>query len=198
MLSQVQYILAPGIAALTTVKPGEISESYEEQAFSYVTSLINGWTHESVDDNFKILFDNFYNKDLVDRTKSNFKAMNYFEQIKERKLVSYWKIIPEESEYKWCGAVKISKYHKGVACAVVTGMQTLYQENNEPVGTRKISYLIFGVNVAPNPSTPGRNMFALEVIKVKRGEKEALQRELEKAFKDGVLPPSDENFYVKE
>jgi hypothetical protein len=172
--------------------------SYVEMAFSHISSLVNGWTYESVEDNFNILYTQFYNKELSDRTKANLKALDYFAKAREKQLVSLWKYLPDESDFRWCGEVQVSKHHKGVSCGIVTGEQRLFYSHNEPMVTRKISYLIFAVNVAPNPTTPGKNFFSLQVVKIKRGDRQVLQTELEEAFKNGTLPPDNEENYVRQ
>ena len=181
-LDRTRYILSPGIATMTVVRPGELPSSYIEEAFRYATSLLNGWTYSSIKDNYKTLFERFYARDLTVKTQANINAMNYFEDVSNRKLISFWQAIPEESEFHWCGEVQ------GVACGIVTGEQSLYADHNIPIKKEKVSYLIYATNVAPTLN----NLFAIEISRLKRGPLYVLKEELAKSLKDGVLPSEDE------
>lgn len=188
-----QFILAPGIQTLTIVRPGELPKSYVELAYKRVASLANGWNYSNVEDNYKTLFDLFYSKELTERTKANLESQNYFKKAEENQFHSMWRYLPRESQFNWCGEVKILNHHQGVACGIVTGEQTLYAGNNVPVLKRKLSYLMFALNVAPNPNTPGRNLFGIQFFRVKRGERSVLEKELKDALTKGVLPPEGED-----
>lgn len=187
-VERTRYILSPGIAALTVVRPGELPPSYIEEAFRYATNLLNGWTYSSIHDNYKSLFNNFYSHELVTKTQANITSQNYFEDVLSRKLVSFWKVIPEESEFHWCGGISSRTEIKGVACGIVTGEQSLFADNNIPIKKEKISYLLFATNVAITP----KNLFAIEITRIKRGPLTTLRDELAKARKEGVIPKEDE------
>jgi hypothetical protein len=186
-VDRVRYILAPGVQSLTTVRPGELSEGYIEQTFRFVTDKLNSWSFESIKDNYKLLFDQFYAHTLKERTQSNLLSQHYFEDIAARKLVSFWTIIPAESEFHWCGKVSVYKEVKGVACGIVTGEQRLFSDFNVPINTQKLSYLIYAVNVAPTPL----NFFATQITRIKHGPLESLRAELKKSLEDGVLPSEE-------
>lgn len=188
-IDRIRYILAPGVSALTTVRPGEMPESYIEQAFVYATDQLNGWTYLSVKDNYKKLFQHFYGPDLVTKTQANLIASNFFDEVDQRKLISFWQYIPDESKFDWCGKVSLSKEIKGVACGIVTGVQRLYAHHNVSVSDEKISYLVYAVNVAPT----NNNFFAIKIMRVKRGPLKALQEELDRALKDGTLSNEVDN-----
>lgn len=183
-LDRTRYILSPGIAALTVVRPGDLPNSYIEESFRYVTNLLNGWTYSSIRDNYKSLFNNFYTHDLVVKTQANLMSQGYFEDVSSRKMISFWRILPEESEFHWCGEVSSRTEVKGVACGIVTGEQTLFADHSIPIKKEKISYLIYAVNVAPTP----KNLFAIEITRLKRGPFFTLKEELARSLKDGVLP----------
>lgn len=187
--SSVEYLI-PGIPGeITPVRVGAMPSSYIELAFKHAISFANAWTYHSIEDNYKHLFDNFYSKELEERTKANFIAEHYIDEIKSKKAVSIWDYSPADSEFHWCGKVNVLRSQRGVGCGIVTGTQHFYTHNNNPVSSRKISYLVFGLNVAPNPNTPGKNMFAVEIFRIKQGQLSILRQELEDARKNGVLPP---------
>ena len=79
---------------------------------------------------------------------------------------------------------------KGVACGIVTGEQRLFANHNIPVSRKKISYLIYAINVAPT----NHNFFAIQVTRLKRGPINVLKTELESSLKDGVLPPEESDY----
>lgn len=182
-----QYILSPGIAALTVVRPGELPNSYVEESFRYVTNLLNGWTYSSWRDNYKILFENFYSHELKIKTQANLDAQTYGEDIEKRKLISYWRHIPEESEVHWCGKVSARAEIKGVACGIITGEQSLFADHTIPIRKEKISYLLYAINVAPTPN----NLFAIEIMRLKRGPFLSLKEELRNSLENGVLPSEE-------
>ena len=186
---RVRYIIAPGAQMLTTVRPGELPSTYIEQAFRFVTDKLNAWTYESIKDNYKVLFNSFYTHNLTERTQANLNSLHYFEDIDARKLVSFWNVSPDESEFHWCGKVSIFKENKGVACGIISGEQHLYADHNIPVSTQKVSYLIYAVNVAPTPT----NFFAVQVTRIKRGPLATLKAELERSLNDGVLPSEEDD-----
>lgn len=183
-VDRIRYVLAPGVQTFTTVRPGELPSSYIEEAFHFVTDRLNGWSYDSVKDNYKTLFTQFYDHGLKERTQANLKSLNYFEDIEYRKLVSLWQIDPSESQYHWCGDVPARGDVRGVACGIVSGTQRLYAEHSIPVSQTKVHYLIYAVNVAPTAN----NFFALQIMRVKRGPLQALKAELENSLKNGVLP----------
>lgn len=195
-ISKLQFIIPPPPGVIDVVRIGELHKKTVELGFTQVASYINGWTYDSIEDNYRILFENYYSKELETRTKASLRAESYVEKAEEKKAVSMWKYLPDESDFKWCGKVQIQKNHKGVACGIVTGEQKLFIDHNSPLLTRKISYLMFALNVAPNPSTPGKNMFAIKLFRVKRGDRKTLEKELKIAFEKGVLPPEEENGYA--
>ncbi len=189
-IDRVRYILAPGIQTLTTVRPGELPESYIEQSFQYITEKLNSWSYESIQSNYKTLFEQFYSGDLVNRTKANLNALGYFEDVEKRKLISFWTPIPAESEFHWCGKIAIGREAKGVACGIVTGEQRLFADHNIPVSKKNISYLVYAVNVAPNNT----NFFAVQATRIKRGPFNVLKNELEASLKDGILPSQEDAY----
>ncbi len=189
-IDRVRYILSPGIQTLTTVRPGQLSEQYIEQAFTHVVEKLNSWSYESIKSNYRTLFNEFYTADLKTRTQANLKAQNYIEDVQKRKLVSLWTPTFSESEFHWCGEVQARKEIKGVACGIVTGKRKLFADHSIPISEEDISYLIYAVNVAPTPT----NFFAVQITRIKRGPLSVLKAELESSLKEGVLP-SEENAY---
>ncbi len=189
-IDRVRYILSPGIQSLTTVRPGQLSETYIEQSFLYITEKLNSWTYESIKDNYKVLFDEFYSSDLKVRTQANLKSQNYFDDVNKRKLVSLWTPIISDSDFQWCGNITARKEIKGVACGIVTGKRRLFADHNIPVSEENVSYLIYAVNVAPTPT----NLFAIQITRIKRGPLNMLKAELESSLKDGVLPSEDKQY----
>ncbi|MCB9229701.1 MAG: hypothetical protein H6618_08830 [Deltaproteobacteria bacterium] len=188
-VDRIRYVLAPGVQTFTTVRPGELPSSYIEEAFRFITDRLNGWSYDSVKDNYKTLFTQFYDHGLTERTQANLKSLNYFEDIESRKLVSLWQVDSSESQYEWCGNVPVRGDIRGVACGIVSGTQRLYAEHSIPVSQTKVHYLIYAVNVAPTAN----NFFALQIMRVKRGPLQALKAELENSLKNGVLPSEDHN-----
>ncbi len=186
-MEKTRYILSPGIAALTVVRPGELSDSYIEESYRHISNLLNGWTYESISGNYASLFKHFYSPELVTKTQANLRTQNYLQEVTQRKLISFWRIIPQESEFHWCGEVEARREIKGVACGIVTGEQSLFADHNIPIKKEKISYLIYAVNVAPTPT----NLFAIEINRLKRGPLLALKEELARSLKDGLLPLED-------
>ncbi len=186
-IDRVRYILSPGIQTLTTVRPGKLSEDYIEQSFLHVVEKLNAWSYESIKENYRVLFDDFYTLDLKTRTQANLKSQNYFDDVEKRKLVSLWSPTITDSEFHWCGNVQARKEIKGVACGIVTGKRKLFADHNIPISEENISYLIYAVNVAPTPT----NFFAVQVTRLKRGPLSVLKAELESSLKDGVLPSED-------
>lgn len=189
-IDRVRYILSPGIQTLTTVRPGQLSEGYIEQTFIHVVEKLNSWSYESIKDNYKVLFNEFYTADLKTKTQANLKAQNYFEDAQKRKLVSLWTPTVNESEFHWCGEVQARKEIKGVACGIVTGKRKLFADHSIPVSEEDISYLIYAVNVAPTPT----NLFAVQITRLKRGPLNVLKAELESSLKEGVLPSEENNY----
>lgn len=186
-IDKTRYILAPGIQTLTTVRPGALSEGYIEQTFRFVTDKLNSWSFLSIKDNYKVLFEQFYSHTLKEKTQANLQAQHYFEDIEARKLVSFWSVIPEESEFHWCGKVEAFREVKGVACGIVTGEQRLFSDYNVPINTQKISYLVYAVNVAPTPT----NFFATQITRIKHGPLDSLRAELKKSLEEGVMPSEE-------
>ena len=154
----------------------------------HVTEKLNSWSYASIKDNYRVLFENFYSKDLKTRTQANLKAQSYFEDAEKRKLISMWQPAVADSEFHWCGNVSARKEVNGVACGIVTGKRSLFADHNIPVSEENISYLIYAVNVAPTPT----NFFAVQITRLKRGPLAVLKAELESSLKEGVLP-SEEN-----
>lgn len=189
-IDRVRYILSPGIQSLTTVRPGQLSESYIEESFQYVTEKLNSWTYESLKGNYKTLFNEFYSSDLKTRTQANLRSQNYFEDAEKRKLISLWTPSVSDSEFHWCGNIQARKEIKGVACGIVTGKRRLFADYNIPISEEDISYLIYAVNVAPTPT----NFFAIQITRLKRGPLNVLKAELESSLKEGVLPSGEKEY----
>ena len=179
-----KYILAPGVSDLTVTRPGEFTSAYIEEIFRYVTEKANSWTYKTLSGNYKILYEQFYSHDLVERTRANLDLQNYFEDAADRKLVSLWEIDPSKSEYHWCDKVAGRSARTGVSCGIVTGTRTLYADHNVPVSTKEMSYLIYASSKPPTP----KNLFAAEISRIHVGEYRVLKRELETSIKDGTLP----------
>lgn len=182
--SRVEYILAPGISSFTRVRPGTLPSFYIEEAFLFVTAKLNAFSYETVRDNYDYLFKNFYAHALTERSRANLAALNYFNDIRARKLVSMWKVIPSKSHFHWCGKVAARSEIKGVACGLVTGEQKLFANHSIPVSEKTVSYLIYAINVAPTD----KNFFALEVTRIREGNYETLKAELEDSLANGVMP----------
>jgi hypothetical protein len=185
---QREYILAPGIQSLQTVRPGILPNTYIEESFKYIVEKINSFTWTSIEDNFKSLFENWYSHNLQVRTEANLQNTSYFEKVKSRNLVSVFKYLPKESQFHWCGKVKIRNAMKGVACGIVSGVQDLYSKN-VPISSKKVHFLIFATNKAPTQENP----FAIKIERLKRADKETLEKELKTAMDMGVLPEEGES-----
>ena len=68
-VDRIRYILAPGVQTFTTVRPGEMPQSYIEEAFRFVGDKLNAWSYDSIKDNYKTLFEHFYSHSLRERTQ---------------------------------------------------------------------------------------------------------------------------------
>lgn len=197
LLSRKEFILAPGVSTFGPVSPGRLSKDYIEQGFSHIAGKITGWTYRGIEENFDHLYTYFYNDQVEGRTRANLKAQKYFSYVKSNKINSFWHYNFKESDYRWCEQVKVARYHgSGAACGIVTGFQETFANNNSPLFYKRVSYLIFAVARAPNPSDP-KAIFGFEVFRVKRGSLKDLKRELDIAYKKGVLPKEVEDDYVQ-
>ena len=181
-----EYLVVPGAPSIQTVRSGVLPKTYIEESFKYVIEKINSFTWKSMDSNFEELFNYWYSHNLKTRTEANLQNSQYSKKVKSRELVSTFRYLPNESQYNWCGKLKLRGSTKGVACGIVTGVQELYSKN-VPISSKKLHFLVLAINTAPTQENP----FAIKIERIKRGPKSVLQADLQAALKDGVLPPEE-------
>ena len=174
----VKYIIAPGPQTLDIVRPGELPESYIKAAFNHVVQNLASWNHQTIEDNYKELFENFYTLDLASRTKTALLSSNRMQTVAENKMTSTFKIDDSKSQYTWC-----NKLSKPQACGIVVGTENLYIDNNIPYKEKETAFLIFSQNIAPTRT----NFFAIRVTRLLIGSSESLKPQFDAALK-GTLP----------
>ncbi len=171
-----QIILSPAVQRFEIATPGQVTDSYIKAAFEHVSERNSSWTFETIEENYQDLFQHYYSNDLSTRTKANLSESGRFEQVKQNKMVSTYKIDRDRSEYTWCAALNL-------ACGLVVGRQTLYIDGNQPYRADDSAYLIFSESIYPTKINP----FALRITRLVIGDYEPLKKALE-AAKKGELP----------
>jgi len=171
-----QVILSPAVQRFEIATMGQVTDSYIKAAFEHVAERNSSWTYDTVEENYRDLFEHYYSNDLVTRTKANLAESGRFDQVHQNKMVSTYKIDRDRSEYTWCQALNL-------ACGLVVGQQTLYIEGNQPFRSENIAYLIFSESIYPTKNNP----FALRITRLVIGDYEPLKKALE-AAKKGELP----------
>jgi hypothetical protein len=171
-----QVILSPAVQRFEIATPGQVTDSYIRAAFEHVAERNSSWTFETMEENYQDLFQHYYANDLATRTRTNLSESGRFEQVKQNKMVSTYKIDHDRSEYTWCAALNL-------ACGIVTGRQTLFIDGNQPYRADESSYLIFSETIYPTKTNP----FSLRITRLVIGDYEPLKKALE-AAKKGELP----------
>jgi hypothetical protein len=171
-----QVILSPAVQRFEIATPGQVTDSYIKAAFVHIAERNSSWTFESIEENYQDLFRNYYSNDLSTRTQANLSETERFEQVKQNKMVSTYKVDHDRSEFTWCAALNL-------ACGIVVGSQTLYIDGNQPYRADDSAYLIFSESIYPTKTNP----FALRVTRLVIGDYEPLKKALE-AAKKGELP----------
>lgn len=171
-----QVILSPAVQRFEVATVGQVTDSYIKAAFEHVAERNSSWTYDSLEENYRDLFENYYSNDLATRTETNLVQSDRFAQVKQNKMVSTYKIDATRSEYTWCQALNL-------ACGLVVGEQTLFIEGNQPFRSEAMAYLIFSESIYPTRTNP----FALRITRLVIGEYEPLKKALE-AAKKGALP----------
>lgn len=171
-----KVILSPAVQRFEVATLGKVTDSYIKAAFEHVAERNSSWTFETIDENYQDLFQHYYSNDLVTRTKANLTETGRFDQVRQNKMVSTYKIDRDRSEYTWCEALNL-------ACGLVVGQQTVYIEGNQPFRSENLGYLIFSESIYPTKNNP----FALRITRLVIGDYEPLKKALE-AAKKGELP----------
>ncbi len=142
-------LVAPGqnvgpveIPAETQISPAVL------MAFSKKVVMLNEqWSYESLAENMDELFRYFYSDDLENVARSNLKSTDRLNIVQEKEMVSVFKIDWKNSEATWCGKIR-----RG--CALISGTRKLYMDNNRPLSSRPVSYLIFFEALYPSLENP--------------------------------------------
>ena len=171
-----KVVLSPAVQRFEVATLDQVTDSYIRSAFEHVAERNSSWTFETIEENYQDLFTHYYSNDLVTRTKANLSQSGRFEQARQNKMVSTYKIDHDRSEYTWCEALNL-------ACGLVVGQQTLYIEGNQPFRSETLAYLIFSESIYPTKTNP----FALRITRLAIGDYEPLKKALE-AAKKGEFP----------
>lgn len=152
-----RLILVPAIHKKINV-PAEafLSSSYIKAVSKRVVELQEQWSYDSLEDNYQELFRDYYSHKLMELTKANLLASNRLDYVKEKKIVSTFKLDLKKSKFEWCKKLDS-------ACAVVVGTRRIYINHNEPHTEKEVAYLIIGSGVYPSDSNP----FALRISRLK-------------------------------
>lgn len=176
-----RLVLVPALQRkLVVPAQSYISNSFVKAVSNRIIELQEQWSYESIEDNFKELFETYYDHRLTELTKANLKATDRFNYVKDNRIVSTFDIDTKRSEYLWCK--KLNR-----ACALIVGKRSIYVNNNEPYSEKEVAYLILAQSVWPDENNP----FALKIARVKIDDFSAnpfenLKRQLESA-KKGVI-----------
>lgn len=144
-----RLILVPAIQRKMVIPSGEafLTESYIKAVSNRIVELNEQWTWESLEGNYEELFDQYYSHGLEQLTRGNLMATGRIEEVKEKKMVSVFKIDHKRSKYGWCKKLKRS-------CSIIIGTRTLYASANIPFQKKNVGYFILGEGNWPTDNHP--------------------------------------------
>lgn len=143
-----RLVLVPAIDRKMVI-PAEahLDDKYIEANMRRVIELNEQWTWESIEGNYKELFENHYSHALQNLTEANLLATGRIDFIKEKRMVSTFKIDREKSVFGWCEKLKRS-------CSIISGERSLYIEGNMPYQKKRVAYFILGEGIYPDAHNP--------------------------------------------
>jgi len=155
-----RVILVPGLQNKVVVPASSyISKNFVKGIVSKVVSLQEQWTYESIQDQFDELSKFYYTDGLGNLTNANLISTDRFNYVREKKMISTFKIDYEKSEFDFCEKIQS-------LCAFVVGTRKLYINHNEILSEKKVFYFLLGDGVYPTEDHP----FAVKISRIKIGE----------------------------
>lgn len=176
-LNHQRIVMVPAINRKLVIPADSfISETYIRAVSENVVRLNENWSYENYENSVEELCRDYYMREQCELLRTNLRASNRLEYIKENKIFSIFKIDEEKSEYHFCAELKRP-------CSIVVGKRSLFFNNNDKVAEKEVAYFIVGDNVWPDENNP----YALRVSRVKINEEEdpksKLSPQLELALK---------------
>ncbi len=185
---RIEYVITPASQTITTVRAGQLPSHFVARAFHDAAGLLNAWSHATIEHNYQTLYDEYLSHELANRIRINVENNELITNAKKERLVSVWAPDYQTSRIEWCEKLKAPVGAQGLACGIVTGTQSIYADSVIPISETEVSYLLLGVNVAPNQFDSGKNLHGLEIIKIKKGPLGKLREELHQARREGKMP----------
>ncbi|PIR04680.1 MAG: hypothetical protein COV57_03085 [Candidatus Liptonbacteria bacterium CG11_big_fil_rev_8_21_14_0_20_35_14] len=156
-IKNTRIVLTPAIKQEIVIEGNEtVSQSFAKAFLRNIVEMLENWNHVNVEDNYKQLFEIYYDQKQTSTTKTNLMSSQYFEKIKELKMASYIDIDWSKSKIGYCQ--KIERI-----CGLIVGKRNVFIEFSRPYSTREVSYFIMAKVVRPDPVV---SPMALKVTRV--------------------------------
>ena len=176
-------LVAPslGVGPIEVESDASITDHIAKTVSKKIVDLNENWTYESLEENFKELFQYYYDKNLTELTQSNLLSSDRLNYVKKNKMISVFNIDWERSKVAWCSHLKRS-------CSLIVGSRKIFINNNDLHKEKEVAYLIFSQAIFPTLENP--HAIRVKRLKVDDYSQEPyrnLLKQYESAMR-GVLP----------
>ena len=155
-LKNERIILIPGLQNKIEIPANAfVSDFFIKGISSRIVNLLENWNYESLEENHQELYNFYLTKELENQISSNVLSTNRYEFVREKKMVSFFKIDFEHSKFEWCE--KINNL-----CALVKGTRTVFINNNEVFSKKNVFYFLIGDGIYPTNEHP----FAVKISRL--------------------------------